>query len=106
MPYHTSAILASAIDTLSLRYRLKNNSDSLSDFVNPMRRNNRSVSCCSMGLPFGIKEGETLVSTLEKWEGPFWTSITPHCDPDMEDINQRIWMQSVVLRGVQNSRLK
>lgn len=106
LPYHTSAILAAAIDTFSLRYRLRSVTDRLSDLVDPMRRYGRSVSCCSVGLPFGIKEGDNLLNTLEKWEGPFWTSITPHCTPDMEDINQRIWMQSVVLRGIPQSRVR
>ncbi|KAJ1530772.1 hypothetical protein ONE63_005625 [Megalurothrips usitatus] len=106
LPYHTSAILASAIDTFTLQYRLKTGFDRMSDLVDPMRRNGRSVASCSMGLPFGIKEGENLFSALEKWEGPLWTSITPHCNPDMEDINQRIWMQSVVLRGIPQTRLK
>lgn len=104
--YHTSAILAAAIDTFSLRYRLRSGTERLSDLVDPMRRHGRSVTCCSIGLPFGIREGDTLLNTLEKWEGPFWTSITPHCTPDMEDINQRIWMQSVVLRGIPQSRLR
>lgn len=105
-PYHTSAILASAIDTFSLRYRLKTGSDRMSDMTDPMSRHGRRVACCSLGLPFGIQEGGNLLHTLETWEGPLWTSITPHCDPDMEDLTKRLWMQSVVLRGIPQSRLR
>ncbi|KAK3913705.1 Protein misato [Frankliniella fusca] len=105
-PYHTSAILATAIDTFSLRYRLRNGSDRMSDMIDPMRRHGRSVACCSLGLPFGIKEGDNLLHTLETWEGPLWTSLTPHCNPDIEDLNHRLWMQSVVIRGIPQKRLR
>ncbi|XP_069672251.1 protein misato homolog 1 [Periplaneta americana] len=102
LAYHSSAILAAALDTLTLRYRLKTGvSSRLSEMCDTLNRVGRRVAVASLGLPFSMEYDSYLLDTLEKWEGPLWQTLSPSCDLE----NDRIWCQSVVLRGVPEPKL-
>ncbi|XP_044735638.1 protein misato [Chrysoperla carnea] len=101
--YHTSAIIASCIDTFSLRYRTRNTSNPsyLYHLCNDLNGVGRKVAAASINFPFGIKENEHFIDCLDTWEGPLWNSLTPRYEIDVDRC-----LQSISLRGIPESRLK
>lgn len=99
--YHTSAILATTLDTLSQKYRHKSNSTTLSDFCADMSGYGRKMGAASVGLPFGIKESEYLIDHLNNMTKPLYTTITPSCKVAQDKI-----FQMVTVRGIPESYLK
>lgn len=99
--YHTSAILSSTLDTLSMTYRLKNTSYTINDFCSFQNLNGRKISAASLGVPFGLKSGEDLIDCLDKYEGPLWQTLTPNCKIENDKTTQQ-----VTLRGIPLERLK
>lgn len=102
LKYHSSAILATALDTLTLRYRTKSYPNaSLSDLCADLNKLGRKAAAVSLSLPFPMKMKMDLIDVLDEYEGSLWTSLTPSCDIPM-DKN----MQSIALRGISESRMK
>ncbi|KAG7201912.1 hypothetical protein KM043_004623 [Ampulex compressa] len=100
--YHTSAILATALDTLSIRYRRKEYPNVvLSDLCADLNKLGRKAAATSLSLPFPMTVKRDLIDVLDDFEGSLWSSLTPSCDITM-DKN----MQSIVLRGIPEDRLK
>ena len=100
--YHSSALLATALDTLTLRYRRKEYPNVvLSDLCADLNKLGRKAAATSLSLPFPMVAKMDLIDVLDEFEGNIWTSLTPSCDIPM-DKN----MQSVVLRGIPEDRLK
>ncbi|XP_075217245.1 misato mitochondrial distribution and morphology regulator [Lycorma delicatula] len=97
--YHSSAILAAALETLTLGYRLKNTTMRLADMTSGLRVIGRAATAVSVSLPFPMGPDHSLLKTLEQWNGPFFNSVTPYCD------FERVDLQSIVLRGVSKQRL-
>lgn len=99
---HSSAILATALDTLTLRYRTKRYpSANLSDLCADLNKLGRKAVATSLSLPFPMKVKTDLIDVLDEFEGPLWTSLTPSCDVPMDNN-----MQSIVLRGISQGRMK
>ncbi|XP_043506654.1 protein misato [Frieseomelitta varia] len=102
LKYHSSALLATALDTLTIRYRRKEYSNVvLSDLCADLNKLGRKATATSLTLPFPITAKADLIDMLDDFEGPLWTSLTPNCAISM-DKN----MQSIVLRGISEERLK
>ncbi|EFA05270.1 protein misato [Tribolium castaneum] len=101
LKYHTSAILAATLDTLSLNYRLKSAKNTLIDVCSDFATNGRKVATASVCLPFPLKTNEDFIDCLNTWEGHLSQSVTPWCD-----INPDNSLQLVVLRGIPERRLK
>lgn len=100
--YHTSAILATALDTLSIRYRHKNYPGSaLSDLCADMNKQGRKAAAMSLSLPFPMTVKNDLIDILDDIETSLWTSLTPNCE-----ISGERNMQSFSLRGIPENRLK
>ncbi|XP_064609443.1 protein misato homolog 1-like [Liolophura sinensis] len=100
--YHTSAVLASALDTASLPYRLESNPCRLSDITHSFHHMGRRVAGLSASLPFPMPSSSTLVDTLVSRQGGLlWTGLTPGLTG-----NALPYMQSVVLRGIPDARVK
>jgi hypothetical protein len=96
-------VLAAALDTATLRYRLNDGTRArLSDMTDALSVHGRKAAVASLGLPFAIGRDAYLQDTLEKLEGPLWQSVSPSCSLE----NDRIWIESVVLRGVPERRLR
>lgn len=102
LKYHTSAILATALDTLTMRYRRKEYPNVvLSDLCADLNKLGRKAAATSLTLPYPMTEKKDLIDVLDDFTGTLWTSLTPSCDIGM-DKN----MQSIVLRGIPEERLK
>ncbi|XP_068974597.1 protein misato [Bombus flavifrons] len=100
--YHSSALLATALDTLTIRYRRREYPNVvLSDLCADLNKLGRKAVATSLTLPFPMTARADLIDVLDELEGPLWTSLTPNCDIPM-DKN----MQSIVLRGISEERLK
>lgn len=100
--YHTSAILATALDTLSIRYRHKDYSMSaLSDLCADLNKLGRKAAATSLNFPFPMTAKKDLIDILDDMDGPLWTSLSPNCN-----ITGDQSMQSLALRGVAEERLK
>ncbi|KAL6443045.1 hypothetical protein ACFW04_002793 [Cataglyphis niger] len=102
LKYHSSAILATALDTLTLRYRTKKYPNAtLSDLCADLNKLGRKATAVSLTLPFPMKVKMDLIDILDEFEGPLWTSLTPSCDISMDNN-----MQSIALRGISEDRIK
>lgn len=102
LKYHSSALIATALDTLSIRYRRKEYPYvTLSDMCADLNKLGRKAAASSLSLPFPMTAKMDLIDVLDEFEGSLWTSLTPSCEIPM-DKN----MQSVALRGISEDRLK
>lgn len=99
--YHTSAIIATALETLTTPYRTKGNAFTIGDFCSDLNRNGRKIAAASLQLPFGIKSGEDLLQCLDEWQGPLFESLTPNYK-----IEEDKTVQHITLRGIPLYRLK
>lgn len=102
--YQTSAILASYLDTVSLKYRLRDDWTSLHDVVSGLSFSDRKICAGSLNLPFPMTPDSYLLDTLEDLEEskPLWTQLTPGCDID----NNKIYFQRLLIRGIPVERLR
>jgi hypothetical protein len=101
--YHSSAILATFLDTMSLRYRLKNSSATsfLPGFCAELNGYNRKMAAAKIALPLPMNTKEDFIDFLDHFDGQMMTSITPGANIGTDRI-----VQSVVVRGIPKSRLK
>ncbi|XP_023954614.2 protein misato [Bicyclus anynana] len=99
--YHSSALLASAIDTLSHKYRHKANVHTMSDICADMTGYGRKMAAASFGMPVALKESEYLIDYLNTISKPLYKSITPSCKIATDKI-----FQLITVRGIPESYLK
>ncbi|XP_030036783.2 protein misato [Manduca sexta] len=99
--YHSSALLASAIDTLSQKYRHKSNFYTLSDICGDMTGYGRKMAAASMQIPLTFKDTQYLIEYLNETTKPLYSSITPSCKIAPDKI-----FQLITIRGIPESYLK
>lgn len=99
--YHSSALLASALDTLSLKYRFKNAAYTLSDLCADMTGYGRKMAAASLGIPFAMQESKYLIEHLNEVTKPIYTCITPSCKIATDKI-----FQLITVRGIPENFLK
>uniref|UniRef100_A0A1E1WV81 Misato Segment II tubulin-like domain-containing protein n=1 Tax=Pectinophora gossypiella TaxID=13191 RepID=A0A1E1WV81_PECGO len=99
--YHSSAVLASAFDTLSQKYRHKSNIYTLSDICADMTGYGRKMAAASLGMPFALHESNYLIEFLNSTTKPIYTSITPSCKIATDKI-----FQLITARGIPENYLK
>lgn len=99
--YHSSALLASALDTLSQKYRHKNNIYTMSDICADMTGYGRKMAAASLGMPFALNESQYLIEYLNDTTKPIYTSITPSCKIASDKL-----FQLITVRGIPESYLK
>ncbi|CAH0700123.1 unnamed protein product [Spodoptera exigua] len=99
--YHSSALLASAMDTLSQKYRLKSNIFTLSDICGDLTGYGRKMASASLGMPLPLHESQYLIDFLNSTTKPIYSSITPSCKIATDKI-----FQLITVRGVPESYLK
>ncbi|XP_061710015.1 protein misato [Cydia pomonella] len=99
--YHSSALLASALDTLSQKYRHKSNTYTLSDMCADMTGYGRKMAAASMGIPFTMNESEYLIDYLNRTTKLIYTPITPSCK-----IAKDKMFQLITVRGIPETYLK
>lgn len=78
--YHSSALLAAFLDSVSMTYRLRKNITRLSSLLSKMSPCGRKLLIGTMRLPFPVYPGLSILESLEGLERPFWTSLTPKTD--------------------------
>ncbi|XP_050342835.1 protein misato [Nymphalis io] len=99
--YHSSALLASALDTLSQKYRHKGNIHTMSDICADMTGYGRKMAAATLGIPFALNESEYLIDYLNKTTKPLYKSITPSCKIATDKL-----FQLITVRGIPESYLK
>ncbi|ESO92553.1 hypothetical protein LOTGIDRAFT_120630 [Lottia gigantea] len=101
--YHTSAIIASTLDTMTIPYRRDDNFSHLTDITSSFSMLGRKVAAINTSLPFVLKEdNSSLIDSLMSYgNDPPWQSLVPHVTnstvPDL---------QSCVLRGISSHTVK
>lgn len=99
--YHSSSIIATFLDSMSLRYRLKEQQNFLSNFCAELNIYNRKLCGGKIAFPFPMNEKEDLIDFLDKFEGDLMQPLSPGTKIGTDRI-----VQSVTLRGVPKNRLK
>ncbi|KAL1463128.1 hypothetical protein WDU94_014912 [Cyamophila willieti] len=98
--YHSSAIVSSLLDTLSLSYRLRGSTGlSLRDLCSFLTPVGRKASTTSLSLPWPMKHAQSLLECLEQWEGPLSIPLTPYSNLD------EVAVQVLSLRGVDGQKM-
>ena len=103
LSYHTSAILASTIETLSLPYRVETGCCHMRDITHTFNAQGRKLASVYTSMPLGLHEKESLVDFICNVDTDFpWVPLAPHVRND----NTQILMQSVVCRGILDRQVK
>ncbi|XP_040854970.1 protein misato homolog 1 isoform X2 [Ochotona curzoniae] len=97
LPFHCSAILATALDTLTTPYRLRSSPVSMVQLAHMLSCSGRKVATAGASIPFPWVPGQCLPDSLmQLGEAPPWTPLSACGDPS----GTRCFAQSVVLRGL------
>lgn len=101
--YHSSAILATFLDTMSLRFRLRDLHlvCSMSGFCSDLNNYNRKMSGAKIAMPFPMNGKEDLIDFLDRFDGDLMESLSPGIKIGTDRI-----IQSITLRGIPKNRLK
>lgn len=98
--YETSAILATYLDTMSLRYRA-NESTYLAGFCSDLSNYGRKLVGAGLAIPFQIGSEHDLIDCLDNFEGDMFTQLSPNTNCGTDRI-----VQTVSVRGIAEKRLK
>ncbi|KAM6309338.1 protein misato homolog 1 isoform 2-T2 [Podargus strigoides] len=94
--YHSSAILAAALDTLTAPYRLSSSQGSMMHLAETLNFAGRKVVAAWASVPFPALRGRSLPDTLCAYQALPWTFLSS-C---REQKVSCCFAQSVVLRGI------
>uniref|UniRef100_A0A674JSB7 Misato mitochondrial distribution and morphology regulator 1 n=3 Tax=Terrapene triunguis TaxID=2587831 RepID=A0A674JSB7_9SAUR len=95
--YHSSAILATALDTLSAPYRLHSSQFSMVQLADAFNSSGRKVVAAGAAVPFPMAYGQSLPDALCSYQLAVpWTPLSS-CG---EQKDSCCFAQSVVLRGI------
>lgn len=101
--YDTSAVLATYLDTISLRYRLNDQIESchLANFCSDLTNYGRKLGAGALSMPFEMRNNLDLIDCLDQADGPLFTQISPNSKIGTDRI-----VQSVCIRGIPENRIK
>jgi hypothetical protein len=100
--YQTSAILATYLDTISSRYRLKDCGSDLSGLCSDMNGYGRKMTAAGLALPFQMNSSEDLIDCLDgKTSESLFTQLSPNSSVGSDRV-----IQSMCVRGLSDKRLK
>ncbi|XP_040175825.1 protein misato [Anopheles arabiensis] len=105
--YQTSAILASFLETATLRYRLKGSATTgsgayLSGLCGDLSAYGRKMAAAGLAFPFPLDGKQDLIDFLDQLDGK---SLTVQLSPNAV-VRKRAVIQSVCARGLPQNRLK
>ncbi|KAM9294616.1 protein misato homolog 1, partial [Gastrophryne carolinensis] len=93
--YHSSAVLAVTLDTLTAPYRMSSSSLAMAHLAETLNFSGRKVMTASCSLPFPLSSGHSLPDALVPYAAlPPWRGLSA-----CED-GGPVFSQSVVLRGI------
>lgn len=102
LDYHSSAILAASVDTMTLPYRRESGASRISDITSSFSSFGRKVACLNTSLPFPMRAGSSFSDSLiSLGKADPWTSLTPH----VKCIDSP-YFQSCVVRGILDSMVQ
>uniref|UniRef100_A0A8I6AIT8 Misato mitochondrial distribution and morphology regulator 1 n=1 Tax=Rattus norvegicus TaxID=10116 RepID=A0A8I6AIT8_RAT len=97
LPFHCSAILATALDTVTVPYRLRSSTVSMAHLADVLSFSGKKVVTAEAIIPFPLVRGQSLPDILmQLGEATPWTSLSACGD----SAGHRCFAQSVVLRGI------
>ncbi|XP_023382742.1 LOW QUALITY PROTEIN: protein misato homolog 1-like [Pteropus vampyrus] len=97
LPFHCSAILATALDTVTAPYRLRSSPVSMIHLAEMLNYSGKKVVTAGATIPFPLVPSQSLPDTLVQLGGATpWTSLSACGDPS----GTHCFAQSVVLRGL------
>ncbi|XP_035135427.2 protein misato homolog 1 isoform X2 [Callithrix jacchus] len=97
LPFHCSAILATALDTFTAPYRLCSSPVSMVQLADMLSFCGKKVVTAGATIPFPLAPGQSLPDSLMQLGGVTpWTPLSACGDPS----GTRCFAQSVVLRGI------
>ncbi|XP_076862422.1 protein misato homolog 1 isoform X2 [Brachyhypopomus gauderio] len=100
--YHSSALLALALDSMTVSYRLRYNSSPMWQLADALTVSGRKVVCAYGSIPFPIMQGSCLPDALCAYGDLLpWKPLSA-C-PELVD--GRCFGQSVTLKGLERQRL-
>ncbi|XP_070581261.1 protein misato homolog 1-like [Ptychodera flava] len=104
LKYHNSAILAMALETATLPYRLENNSVQMNTITDTLAAMGRKAASLSVALPVPLSANSTFADMLSNFIDVFpWQSVTPYCS-QASPVN--CYAQTVALRGIPKGLFK
>ncbi|XP_030793007.1 protein misato homolog 1 isoform X4 [Rhinopithecus roxellana] len=97
LPFHCSAILATALDTVTVPYRLCSSPVSMVHLADMLSFCGKKVVTAGATIPFPLAPGQSLPDSLMQFGGATpWTPLSACGEPS----GTRCFAQSVVLRGI------
>ncbi|XP_015277672.1 PREDICTED: protein misato homolog 1 isoform X1 [Gekko japonicus] len=102
LDYHTSAILATALDTCTVPYRLQSSALSMVHLAEALNFSGRKVASAVAAVPFPADPSQSLPDALCAHQSAMPWSPLSSCG---EQGDSRCFAQSVVLRGIAKERL-
>ncbi|XP_072528224.1 protein misato homolog 1 [Salminus brasiliensis] len=100
--YHSSSILALALDTMTASFRLRHNSTPMWQLADALTLSGRKVVCAYGSVPFPMMHGSSLPDSLQACgEVLPWKPLSA-CP---EQADGRCFSQSVTLRGLEEQNL-
>ncbi|XP_066466436.1 protein misato homolog 1 [Tiliqua scincoides] len=97
LAYHTSAILAPALDTITTPYRLQASTFSMAQLAESLNFSGRKVAAAVAAVPFPVLQGQSLPDALWSQQASLpWRPLSS-CG---EQGDSHCFAQSVVLRGI------
>ncbi|XP_008852212.1 protein misato homolog 1 isoform X2 [Nannospalax galili] len=100
LPFHCSAILATALDTVTAPYRLHSSPVSMAHLADLLSFSGRKVVTAEAIIPFPLVPGQSLPDILMQVGGATpWTPLSACGDPT----GTLCFAQSVVLRGIDSA---
>ncbi|XP_021537797.1 protein misato homolog 1 isoform X2 [Neomonachus schauinslandi] len=96
LPFHCAAILATALDTVTVPYRLRSSPVSMVHLADMLNSSGKKVVTAAATIPFPLVPGQSLPDALVQLGGATaWTPLSACGDP-----SGTCFAQSVVLRGL------